>query len=1186
MSSLNQTKQLEQFILKTVQKQNNKEAFNDTVYTGTIEGSEAGYYNVKLTNGNSINVVKGFPLNDQQNFNIEDYVYLLSAPIKIGDNNGTKYFIIGLVEDYQEDFFNLSDLERFTILEESRVSLEEISSNDEEEVEITNAILLESIKSLEAFKIKGVFSCDMDNVNSSDFYTYKINFYLNNEENIVEETPSVSYSFGSQDFIGQPFNIKEMLQEKVFHFNSLKTIGKIGIALNKSNENIIFSVEDFSIEAGSIAVNSEEFSVKIKTQNNKNYFYSIDSENDIVSLTADVYYRNQLLSTSNLQYYWIVDKNNLKNEYISDDRKLHFIDEENWYCINDYIEEQILGREEKIQIWKTKENDARIIKIEKGTIFTSYENKIKCYIKYGNVLVKSEKLIILDFSKENFETSIEANTDPLILFRKTDQIVLTSLIENKNVNDKHTYTYHYCWFKEDGGSWLPLNSKKEDDILIPVYEKNTETKDWSKLIIVGEKPEEENINYYLLKDLKIEKFKCNILVKLDDTQVSIEESNEISISSKITDQVIETLVSYKYYISSNESVLFEKEKESHLDYIKTNDIEKKEDKTYYIKQEDDSFEEFNGSTFEQDTVYYEQIENFFWAGDWTIIDNKETEPKWSEDEITSLNTLINLPLANGKYLYYTSKTSWKENQEILKEENWLEPKMLRGISSIGEEFSEEVINKFNAFNNLTGGGQDQGLYIDEATKNVYINAEYIKTGALLVGENSNPTFKADIALEQVEIGGYLVYNTELKSNNGTVGISSDDSAETNIAFWAGSKNKNDAPFKVNYAGNLISTSADIKGVLRATELYIGNGEGETTNIINADKNALEFNSNNLIINSDNLKYNLEGDGSLEIDGSVITKGTLDASSIISGSITSTQIATDAIKSKEYKGVLDASDFSETGSFLDLNTGYFTTPNLLLNANGLKIQGDFIGGNIELASDNNAIKIVIGSNHTGLKIITQDNNKDLMLLNSQGFTIYSKTNENLSGGIFSNDKYGMILYSHDKLYPTLGGLLEDQWKIGSSASSKNRHNIPGIRSIILKTSIGDNQTIVIGRKAVYLCTLTVPKDQINFSEIKEITSDIEYGDKETFSGHGFNYIYGVCANKRIIGIIGSEKNSVECGDLHIGVRWVGDNVTLTNRNDESETEIEGPVVWIAADYGTAVNGGLVINIFGIDATYAV
>ena len=232
MSSLNQTKQLEQFILKTVQKQNNKEAFNDTVYTGTIEGSEAGYYNVKLTNGNSINVVKGFPLNDQQNFNIEDYVYLLSAPIKIGDNNNIKYFIIGLVEDYQEDFFNLSDLERFTILEESRVSLEEISSDDEEEFEITNAILLESIKSLEAFKIKGVFSCDMDNVNSSDFYIYKINFYLNNEENIVEETPSVSYSFGSQDFIGQPFNMEKMLQEKVFHFSSVKSIGKIGIILN------------------------------------------------------------------------------------------------------------------------------------------------------------------------------------------------------------------------------------------------------------------------------------------------------------------------------------------------------------------------------------------------------------------------------------------------------------------------------------------------------------------------------------------------------------------------------------------------------------------------------------------------------------------------------------------------------------------------------------------------------------------------------------------------------------------------------------------------------------------------------------------------------------------------------------------------------------------------------------------
>ena len=53
-----------------------------------------------------------------------------------------------------------------------------------------------------------------------------------------------------------------------------------------------------------------------------------------------------------------------------------------------------------------------------------------------------------------------------------------------------------------------------------------------------------------------------------------------------------------------------------------------------------------------------------------------------------------------------------------------------------------------------------------------------------------------------------------------------------------------------------------------------------------------------------------------------------------------------------------------------------------------------------------------------------------------------------------------------------------------------------------------------------------------------------------------------------------------------MRWVKENVTLTNRNDGTKITITGPVVWITADYGTAPNGGLVINIFGIDATYAV
>ena len=634
MSSLNQTKQLEQFILKTVQKQNNKEAFNDTVYTGTIEGSEAGYYNVKLTNGNSINIVKGFPLNDQQNFNIEDYVYLLSAPIKIGDNNGTKYFIIGLVEDYQEDFFNLSDLERFTILEGGSYN---IPSNFLIE---NNTTLFEGIQESGAFKISGKFSCNAD----SGFYNYIFKFILEGEDN-----PYIEYKFGSQDFAGSPLKIEKFFQEKVFYFKENKKIVKIEIKIEKSNNITNLEVEDFVIAAGTVVDNNEKFSIRIKAQNNKNYFYSTEEEDSLI-LVAEAYYNNQLLSNSNIQYYWVVNGEDLiDNNYKNDKRKLHFIEEENWYCINNYIDEQVLGKEEPIQVWETRGSNVQNLKIEKGKVFISYENRIKCYIKYNNVILKSEEFVIFDFSKEAFEVSITAEPTSALLLIPEDNIVLTATVNNKNTNDKNLYSYNYFWY--------------ENNILI-------EDKNESTLILTNND----------IENGKTATFFCEVEVQLEGNNISTEKSNEISVSSKISSVDLKNIIKYKYYISKNENVLFTKK----ID--------------------------------EEEPV------------DWEIIDEDKSNIFWTEDNsINSLNDLNGIPLNPGDYLYYTSQENWIENESPLREEDWISPVLLRGKSPNGEDYTESQINTINTFNSLTGGGQTQGIFLNEEDKKAYINADFIKT---------------------------------------------------------------------------------------------------------------------------------------------------------------------------------------------------------------------------------------------------------------------------------------------------------------------------------------------------------------------------------------------------------------------------------------------------------------------------
>lgn len=68
------------------------------------------------------------------------------------------------------------------------------------------------------------------------------------------------------------------------------------------------------------------------------------------------------------------------------------------------------------------------------------------------------------------------------------------------------------------------------------------------------------------------------------------------------------------------------------------------------------------------------------------------------------------------------------------------------------------------FNRLTNNGKDQGLYYskDNNENKLYINADYINTGTLRVGDTGSEKFYASINSKDVKIGGFTVNNTDLQ----------------------------------------------------------------------------------------------------------------------------------------------------------------------------------------------------------------------------------------------------------------------------------------------------------------------------------------------------------------------------------------------------------------------------------------
>lgn len=88
------------------------------------------------------------------------------------------------------------------------------------------------------------------------------------------------------------------------------------------------------------------------------------------------------------------------------------------------------------------------------------------------------------------------------------------------------------------------------------------------------------------------------------------------------------------------------------------------------------------------------------------------------------------------------------------------------------------------------------------------------------------------------IAGWTIGDTAL--TKGQVGISSDNSNNTNIAFWAGNTTKiKEAAFRVDFDGKLFASSADIKGKITATSGYFDDCTIENCTITNTCKVAGE-----------------------------------------------------------------------------------------------------------------------------------------------------------------------------------------------------------------------------------------------------------------------------------------------------------------------------------------------------------
>ena len=192
------------------------------------------------------------------------------------------------------------------------------------------------------------------------------------------------------------------------------------------------------------------------------------------------------------------------------------------------------------------------------------------------------------------------------------------------------------------------------------------------------------------------------------------------------------------------------------------------------------------------------------------------------------------------------------------------------------------------------------------------------------------------------VAGWSIDTEKFLSGNKLVGISSTAGTNnTGIAFYAGNATPASAPFRVNHAGALTATSADITGAIKANTGYIGGSSGwviVANQIYSANKitglSATEG-SNNVAIwaggdgtaTLSNAKFYVTHGGKMvsteaDVSGKIYStnadvKGTIRATALYIGSNAQTLLAVE-----NNKLVLNANDFAYLGS---ADSGVYITP---------------------------------------------------------------------------------------------------------------------------------------------------------------------------------------------------------------------------------------------------------------------
>ena len=251
-----------------------------------------------------------------------------------------------------------------------------------------------------------------------------------------------------------------------------------------------------------------------------------------------------------------------------------------------------------------------------------------------------------------------------------------------------------------------------------------------------------------------------------------------------------------------------------------------------------------------------------------------------------------------------------------------------GTSARGKIIIDPTENtaKIESGNYETSNGKE-GMMIDFTTPQILFG-----TGNFEVNADGHITAKGGGS-----IAGWQIADKELYQ--GKVGMSSDNSSDSNIAFWAGksSSGKASAPFRVDFDGNVYSNQLTAEG---------GTVGGWTISSSTLSAKNIVIDSNGSIRHTGG-EWSIKSDGSAsftdayiegEITASDISGSKITGTEISGGSITGTTISNGGSFSVSAGGAVTASSITITGGSITIGSNFSVDSSGNLKATNADLSG--------------------------------------------------------------------------------------------------------------------------------------------------------------------------------------------------------------------------------------------------------